>query len=28
MIFWEEYLEFLKAFNIEYDERYIYKVIE
>jgi len=28
MIFWEEYLEFLKAFNIEYDERYICKVIE
>lgn len=28
MIFREEHLEFLKAFNIEYDERYIYKEIK
>jgi len=28
MIFREEYLDFLKVFNIEYDERYIYKEIE
>ena len=26
--FREEYLDFLKAFNIEYDERYVYKEIE
>lgn len=26
--FREEYLDFLKAFNIEFDERYVYKEIE
>ena len=26
--FIEEYIDFLKAFDIEYDERYIYKPIE
>ena len=26
--FIEEYIDFLKAFKIEYDERYIYKPIE
>lgn len=26
--FYEEYLEFLKLFNVEYDERYVFKRIE
>jgi hypothetical protein len=26
--FYEEYLEFLKLFEIEYDERYVFKPIE